>query len=112
MAMNNAKYYDSLSFSASDVYDYYGYSKHNLNGKYKKLSGYLGRADGSIMGNATFEFYGDGKLLEKYNLYANDMPKKISVDVTGIINLVIRVYLDRNGYNGTITYAFADATIE
>jgi len=117
MAVGGKTYNDAITFSrnnyfSSEIGYNYDYSKHPLNGKYKKLIGTIGRVEGSIQGNAKFEFWGDGKLIDTFSIAARDNPQQISVDVTEIISLTIIFYCSGEGYNGMLTYAFAGATIE
>ena len=78
------------------------FSLHNLNRQYRSLTGYIGRVDGSVMSNATFRIYGDGRLLETYNVNAQDLPKAISVFVEDIRQLRIVAMFSSSG---AVTYA-------
>jgi len=86
------------------------YSLHNLNGKYSKLTGYIGHVDGSDMYDATIRFYGDGTLINKYDVKVDDFPKQISLNVTGVKQLKIEVVY--KGSSTDVRYAFAGATLE
>jgi hypothetical protein len=95
---HNAMTYYNLSGS---------YSLHNLNGQYTKLTGYVGHVDKTDMRNVTLHFYGDGKLLASYELKAQDLPKPVSLDLTGVMQLKIGANLHLS-----TTYAFAGGIIE
>lgn len=73
--------------------DAYNSIDYNLNGKYKKLTGYFGIDDytkntdntGSII------IYGDGtEIFRQDGLRGGDMPKLNSIDVSGVLKLQIR----------------------
>ena len=100
--MGGNKYYDAISFYSSDNC----YSLHNLSGQYKKITGYIGHVDGAHIRDATFNFYCDGKLVDSYELKADDLPRQILLDVSGVQKLKIEVQTPWG------TYAFANATIE
>jgi len=50
---------------------------HNLGGNFNRLTGYIGRIDGSVSVGATLRIYGDGNLLTTYQLNALDMPTEL-----------------------------------
>ena len=102
VTMGGTQYNSALTFDANN-----NYSLHNLDGKYKRIVGYIGRIDGTNMNSGTFSFYGDGKLIASYEMKPDDLPKQISIDVIGVTQLKIE-------YKCSLwtTYAFADATIE
>jgi len=106
VTMGGNKYNDAIVYSNIDT----TYSLHNLNGKYKKITGYIGHVDGSNMSDATFNFYGDGNLIASYDVKAQDLPKQISLIVTGVKQFKIEVINQRG--SGWVDYAFVGATIE
>lgn len=110
VTMGGTTYKDAVYYRLSNYSSTYTrYSLHNLSGQYKTLKGTIGRVDGTSKYDATFNFYGDGKLLETYELKSDDFPKQISVSVWGVTQLKIEVVLNNVG---DTTYAFAGGTIE
>jgi hypothetical protein len=98
------------STSASVVYA--------LNGKYKKLTGkfVLSQQDKNTNGNYTLYIYSlvDGKrnlLYKSSKLATATRPINISVDVTGVLDLVVEVYDDSKS-SGNAWTAFVDAMLE
>jgi len=73
------------------------YSLHNLNGQFRALTGHIGRVDGSRTVSGTFRFYGDGRLLETYELRAQDPPTEISIFLEDIRLLRIEFISDTSG---------------
>ena len=67
------------------------FSVHSLDGRYSRITGVMGRADGASLINATMTFIGDGTELESFSLGAQESPRQISVDVTGVRQLRIDV---------------------
>ena len=84
-AYRNALVFGTQGWSRS------AFSLHNLNGQARLLTGHIGRVDGQGMYNATFNFYGDGVLLQTYDQRAADLPTPISVFVEGVQQLKIEV---------------------
>ena len=103
-----------ITHSEAMVYQTWGsaeYSLHNLGGVYREVRGYIGRVDGTNKHGTTFNFYGDGRLLESFEIEADDFPKLISVNVAGVTQL--KIECGASGWLNGITYfAFAGATIE
>lgn len=96
VSMGGVTYQNALRFSCVMMTlfaasERYRFSLHNLNGQFRVLTGYVGRVDGSSMGDATIRFIGDGHLLEEHSLRAADMPIPISIFVEGITQLRIEV---------------------
>ncbi|MCL2355770.1 MAG: NPCBM/NEW2 domain-containing protein [Defluviitaleaceae bacterium] len=90
---NNPLIFRRSSSAAAGVH----FSLHNLNGQYRIFSGYMGRADGADMRNATVNILGDGVVLESFDLRATDMPTPFSVFVEGVHQLRIEVRFTGNG---------------
>ena len=80
---------------------------HNLNGQYTTLTGTIGRVDGSSRNWGTIVFSGDHKMLAYFDIGVDDLPRDISVDVTGVHVLKIEIFL-----NGNTTLAFGNAMIQ
>lgn len=68
------------SFSYSDT----AYAIFNIDGKYSKLSFYLGHVDGTDMTDSVFKLYCDGVLKTEIQVKAEDLPKKVEIDITGV----------------------------
>jgi hypothetical protein len=60
------------------------FSRHNLSGQFRMLTGYVGRVDGSAMSNLTINIIGDGNILFTRALVAQDLPLPISISVEGV----------------------------
>ncbi|MDR2572474.1 MAG: protein kinase [Oscillospiraceae bacterium] len=68
---------------------------YNLNNQYTRLTGTYGPLDGiSSDATGTINIFGDGRLIESFNVRAGDVAKTFSVDVTGVTQL--RVYITTN----------------
>jgi len=83
-----------------------GYSLHNLNRRYARFTGEIGRVDGTPSNNATVSFYGDGMLLRTFNLMGNDLPVDFDLQVEGIRQLTIEF---GGSSNSDTRYALVDA---
>ena len=73
--------------------DYQKSIDYNLNGKYKKLTGFIGVDDytKNSVNTGTITIIGDGQeLFRQENLKGGDMPSKINVDVSGVLKLQIK----------------------
>lgn len=73
------------------------HSLHNLQGNFRTLTGYIGRIDGTAQFNATFNFIGDGRIIETFNLNATDLPREITVNVEGVRQLKVEVSIGAGG---------------
>jgi len=67
------------------------FTLHNLNNEFRVFSGYMGRADGTPMVNATVNILGDGNVLGTFHLRATDMPIPFSLSVEGVEQFRIEV---------------------
>jgi len=67
------------------------FTLHNLSGQFTRLTGYIGRVDGSGQLNAVLRIYGDGSTLKALSLNATEMPHHIDLSVDGIRLLRIEV---------------------
>ena len=103
VTVSGVQYRDALVFSTG----YNGYSLHNLNGRYARFSGLIGRADGTSPSNSTVNLYGDGMLLRAFNLKATDLPVEFSLEVTGIRQLKFEF----EGHSGSPEYALINAVL-
>lgn len=68
----------------------------NLQNKYSDLSFEIGHIDGTgtANGNIVLGIYKDGELFESYDLFVNDLAKKISCDVVGVSQFEIVITYD------------------
>ena len=101
VTVGGVQYRDVLVLSTG----YRGYSLHNLNGRFSRISGRIGRVDGTHSIDSTVHFYGDGLLLRTINLKANDLPVEIFLETTGIRQLKIEFA----GGSGIPKYALINA---
>jgi len=79
------------------------FSLHNLEERFRILSGYIGRVDGSSMRNARISFIGDGTLIESFDMRADAMPIPFNIPVEGVAQL--RIESVRVELSGSTTYA-------
>lgn len=73
--------------------DEYNSIDYNLNGKYKKISGFFGVDDytKNTDNTGTIIIYGDGtEIFRQDGLRGGDMPKFNTIDITGVLKLQIR----------------------
>lgn len=93
--MAGNKYYSGIH-----NYNRGGYSYFNLNKQYDTLSATIGPVDGGHEGdNGTISFELDGKIIATYDIFMGDMPREITLPISGGDQLVIRMtdtssYLD------------------
>lgn len=84
---------------------------YNLNGKYKKLTGFIGVDDYTkdSDNSGTIVFKGDGKeLFRKEGMRGGDLPVEISLDISGILKLQVYFEAAETAYNKQIDLVFAD----
>ncbi|MCM3560607.1 NPCBM/NEW2 domain-containing protein [Brevibacillus borstelensis] len=60
---------------------------YNLNGKFKELETIVGLRDGKNTAGVNLSILGDGKELWSGSLEAGGLPKKLNLDVTGVLKL-------------------------
>jgi hypothetical protein len=115
---NNVKIEDTVQMGGSQysnaiIYQAYAnhphHSLHNLNGQYTRVTGYIGRVDGTAQYGVTFNFIADGNVIASYELNALDLPQRITLNVHGVRNLRIQVVTE---HWASPSYAFANAIIE
>jgi len=113
--MGGNVYHDAITFhvaapSAGQSTTWRQFSLHNLNGQYKRLTGYIGRVDGtSALIDATVNIYANGNIIETFNLDARGLPKPIDLNVEDVRQIIIQVFTTHGGNSvpaRTITYAF------
>lgn len=81
------------------VYEGGGWILSNLGGEYSKLSFIAGHVDGSGMGNVKLTIYLDGEVFDSYNVVATELPKKITIDVGGVMQIkIVASFYDWDGY--------------
>jgi len=88
-----------------------GYSLHNLNRRYARFTGEIGRVDGTNSRDATIHFYGDDKLLRTFSLKANDLPEDFNLEVEGIRQLRIEFGGSGSQWSYNTTYALVDVVL-
>ncbi len=83
------------------------YAIFNIGGSYKTLSFMLGHIDGTRMEDTKVKIYCDGVLQREIPVSCQDLPKKITVDITGVKQIkIMKEYTDRSDYG------FANATVK
>jgi hypothetical protein len=100
--MGGNEYRDLLQLSHHGT----AFSLHNLNGQFTTLSGSIGRIDGSPMRDAIFNIYGDGTLLQRFELSASAMPISINIPVRGVTQLRIEMIALNSGLTSYSRYGF------
>lgn len=92
-SFNNAITYTSAWFTTGGLPGSI-FSLHNLDGRYRQLTGQVGRVDGSGSRNAVLEIIGDDNVLQRIELDATALPVSFEVFVEGIRQLRIEVFFD------------------
>lgn len=88
------------------------YALFNLNGAYESLTFKFGHVDGTTMKDGILSIFLDGKLVEKIELGAEDLPKDVTIDLNHALSMKFSLAVsDRGGCFGT-WYGLADATLE
>lgn len=82
------------------------YAIYNIDGAYKTLSFIVGHCDGTDMGDATIKVYCDGILKREIAMGAEDLPQKITLDITGVDQLKFELT------TRWAVYAFANITVK
>ncbi len=93
--------------NAFSLYHENGYALFNIASNYTALNFTVGHCDGSSMSAATIKIYCDGILKEEFTMNAEDLPRRVSVDVTGVSQLKIESYASWDS-----TYGFANVTVK
>jgi len=111
------EYNHGMGIKLNKAYGKEGSIDYNLNGKYKKLSGFIGINDATKNSDSIgcFKVLGDGnELYKNESLKGGDVPTKIDVDVTGVLKLQI-VFEYKEVSNNYMDYDlyidFADAKL-
>ena len=91
----DVKYYSGIA----NPHDNTSHGLYNLASQYNQLSGLYGPIDGS-RACGTINFYGDGKILQSYDIEYGSMPKEFSVNIQNISQLKVE-FVD-NGFQGGI----------
>jgi hypothetical protein len=84
------------------------WENRNLNGQFSTITGTIGRVDGTNQNASTISFIGDGVQLAAFSVDGNSLPSEISVDVSDVQILQIRIDIPARG----AMVAFANAMIE
>lgn len=85
-----------------------GKASFNLDGKYTKLNFHLGTVDGMGAVTNNLLVYCDGVLEAEYTITGGELPKKYSIDVTGVKQLTFII----NGKADGCTYGFGNVTVK
>ena len=84
------------------------YAIFNIDSQYALFSFLVGHRDGTDMNNATIKIYCDGVLKEELNVRSDDLPRKVSLDITGVNQLKVVAF----GVNMYTSYGFANVTVK
>jgi len=87
-----------------------GWAHHALDGQFTRLTGTIGRIDGSGTVPRILRFIGDGNELASFTIGEHFAPEDISIDVTGVTTLRIEV-VRTPGANAGLGVAFANAML-
>ena len=85
-----------------------GYGIFNIDSAYKTISFTVGHCDGTEMGNATLKVYCDGILKKEITMDAEDLPQRITLDITGVDQLKFEI----GTYYSREYYAVANITVK
>ncbi len=83
-----------------------GYALFNIESNYSTLSFTVGHCDGTEMRSTTIKIYCDGILKEEIEMTAEDLPQKVTIDITGVNQLKI----ESSQY--WTNYGFANVTVK
>lgn len=91
-----------------------GSIEYNLNGKYKKLTGYVGIDDHSkdSANPGTVKFIADGKeIYYSSEMLGGDLPKEIRLDMSGVLKLRIEFTTIGEDYKSSTMIDFVEAKL-
>lgn len=91
-----------------------GSIEYNLNGKYKKLTGYVGIDDHSknSANPGTVKFIADGKdIYYSSEMLGGDLPKEIKLDMSGVLKLRIEFTTIGEDYKSSTMIDFVEAKL-
>lgn len=94
---------------------YIGSAIFNLNSSYTTLSFSVGHIDTSSKMPTTIKIYCDNILKEEIYMTADELPKKVSIDITGVKQLKFVTEQDRQGnivYFSDVYYGFGNVTVK
>lgn len=86
-------------------YDY-GYAVFNIDSAYSSISFTTGHCDDTDMHDATIKIYCDGILKKEITIGAEDLPQKVTLDITGVNQLKFELA------TGYAKYGFANVTVK
>lgn len=87
----------------------YAYALFNLNGAYESLTFKVGHVDGTDMYSGVLSIFLDGKLIEKIDLGAEDLPQDVTIALNHALSM--KFSLESKAYSN-VTYGLADATLK
>ncbi|WP_342546274.1 NPCBM/NEW2 domain-containing protein [Paenibacillus sp. FSL P2-0089] len=91
-----------------------GSIEYNLNGKYKKLTGYVGIDDHSkdSANPGTVKFIADGKeVYYSSEMLGGDLPKEINLDMSGVLKLRIEFTIIGEDYKSSTMIDIVEAKL-
>ena len=101
--MAGVKYFNGIAFRGPGT----NYALYNLNGEWNKITAKIGCLDEDDRKPATLYVYGDGILLQSFELTGEMYPYDISINVANVNQLKIEKVV-----SGWGDYALANVTIE
>ncbi len=102
-SMGGMEYTNGFALST----DFDGYAIFNLNSKYSSIGFDLGIVDGSGMQTSTIKIYYDNVLKAEYTVEGDSLPKRITLNVTGVKQFKVLV----ENVHGS-TYGLGNITVE
>lgn len=93
-SMGGIKYTDGMTFSGdNNVFDEVSWAIYNLNGEYNTLEFTVCHVDGTFNGGAnTLQIFYDGELKEEIPLAPDMSPKKVSLNVSDVVQLKMQIH--------------------
>ncbi|MEK3905021.1 NPCBM/NEW2 domain-containing protein [Paenibacillus sp. FSL R7-0179] len=91
-----------------------GSIEYNLNGKYKKLTGFVGIDDHSKDSEnpGTVKFIADGKeIYYSSEMLGGDLPKEVNLDISGVLKLRIEFTTTGEDYRSSTMIDFVEAKL-
>ena len=115
-SMGGVKYLDGMTFGNNATWPDMSWAVWNLNGQYSSFTAVLGHIDGaggrrgygSKAEDYRFDIFCDGVLRESFLFDVDMLPKTVSVDLRGVMQLKIVP----NGFSDSPSYAFGNPILK
>lgn len=105
--MANQSYTNGLTLGRSQMKGN-SYALFNLNGSYESLTFKVGHEDGTGMYGGVLSIFLDGKLVEKIELCAEDLPKDVTIALNHALSMKFSIECERDG----AYYGLANMTLK